>query len=76
MANEKCWCGHSKEDHKDGTGECKECDLQAGYGGNDSCSHYHPKPKNPEPIKTKSLEERVTELETKVKQLLQLNKLF
>jgi hypothetical protein len=62
MISNICTCGHKKEDHINGVGECKECDLQAGYGGNDNCSKYSEYISKP-PVKLKTLEDRFNELE-------------
>jgi hypothetical protein len=64
----KCFCGHEQSEHVNGTGQCKACDLNAGYGGNDSCSHFS-LAKPPAPPKVRTVEDRLADLENEVKLL-------
>jgi len=57
-----------QQDHINGVGECKECDLQASYGSNDYCPCFRPKKIKP-PSAEKTLEERISSLEKKLESL-------
>lgn len=37
-----CICGHPKNVHTNGTGNCTECDKSAAFGGNDQCGSFKP----------------------------------
>jgi hypothetical protein len=68
--SEKCSCGHKREDHENGTGNCKECDRDAAYGMNADCQQF--RLRTPTPIfkpREKSLEERVAALEAELTRL-------
>jgi hypothetical protein len=77
---EKCWCGHTKEEHLNSDGSCYECDKTAAVVcGADYCYKYVPYIPPIRSVDVKvlpTLEDRVRELEMKFERIVKVLERF